>query len=284
MILLALALGGPALAEEPPRAHADAAVVHLRVKREATALPLARTWAWLGVAGPGRGGVHTGTGAGVVVADPPGVVTCLHVVAGARSIQVLDAEDRELAVLDPQAIRAHAEADLAWLPLAPDAARTPVVLGDGADGEVTLVGFPGDHALERRAGTVTGRVVRALPGSAARELLLVDAPVARGMSGGPALDAQGRLVGIVQAGSSEAGELGGAGLVLPVDDVRTLLAQAHPPPPSGTLDLLPVEGGWRVQEPGEGAWLGLRAGDVLERVDGAVARREDGVAVLLPPR
>lgn len=279
MIALLLAL---AAAEPPPLAEM-AGVVHLRVAREATAPPLARLYAWLGLTGPGRGGVHTATGAGVVVGDPPGIVTCLHVVSGARRLEVEGPDGRSLGVVDPHTVWVHPQVDLARVALPAGWSAAPRALTDHTPDHLRLVGFPGDRELEARAGAVVGREPHTVPGQAAQELLRVAAPVAPGMSGGPALDATGRVVGIVQAGSEADSALGGDTLVLPAARVLELLEAAPVRPGSGPATFAPEGEAVRVVDPGGAAWLGLAAGDLLEGGDrtGRVAWRTDGVAVLV---
>lgn len=147
---------------------------------------------------------QTQVGSGWVAADGL-VVTNAHVVSGSRSIRVsvkgtgpevrarivaFD-PDRDVAVLSAPGLRAPALERGAQL------AR-----GDGA----VLAGFPGDAGLWVGAARVRG-ILEArgadIYGSygATRETYSLRATVRQGASGGPVLDPQGRVVGMVYATS-----------------------------------------------------------------------------------
>lgn len=172
---------------------------------------------------PLQGAIAEGTG---VVLEPGGVVlTNNHVVRGATNITASDVgnghtydvdvlgydRDSDIAVL--RLLGAHD------LPVAPLADSSGVRVGDA----VTGVGFPGGGGLTRAAGVVKSlnrRIVAIdeLTGGFERltDLIEVDADVEAGNSGGPLVDADGRVVGIVTARMRAGPTVTAAGFVIPL--------------------------------------------------------------------
>lgn len=155
------------------------------------------------------------------------VVTNAHVVAGASRVRVdvggtgpeLDARvvlfdpDRDIAVLAVDRLRAPR------LPLADDLAR-----GDSA----VLAGFPGDDGLWVGAARVRqvlearGADIYGEPG-AVRQIYSLRATVRQGASGGPMLDPDGEVVGMVFATSLDDADTGYA---LTLDEMAPVLREA----------------------------------------------------------
>ena len=163
----------------------------------------------------GRTGISTGSGFAI---SPTQIVTNRHVVENASDIQVntwdgtsIDArvtrvarqQDGDLAVISID------EPLTGTLPLS----DTPVVPGQ----HVRVVGFPEGNAYNEAGGEVIGLVPGVLdqPG----ESILVDAVTKHGNSGGPLLDANGRVVGVVFAGDEATDD----GFALPVSTLRGFL-------------------------------------------------------------
>jgi serine protease Do len=132
------------------------------------------------------------------------LVTAAHVVEGCRRMELADhtplevlrsEPDLDLAVLkvpgDPAVLFEPGESDV-WLELSPE---LNAKLGE----TVTALGFP---YLGRfgQGLTVTGGNVSALPSSGFGEAqLMISAPVQPGNSGGPLLNADGEVIGVVVA-------------------------------------------------------------------------------------
>jgi S1-C subfamily serine protease len=165
-----------------------------------------------------------GLGSGVVVNDQGLVLTALHVVANASAIKLTFADgstsSATIAVSRP-------ESDIAVIePATPPVGLVPATLGNPAamriGSEAFVVGNP--FGL---AGSLSTGVVSALdrsyeqPGTdlTIRGLIQVDAAVNPGNSGGPLIDRDGRVVGIVTAlvNPTDQDVFIGIGLVVPID-------------------------------------------------------------------
>jgi S1-C subfamily serine protease len=138
-----------------------------------------------------------GTGSGFVL--PGGlVVTNRHVVGDPVEVSLNSWDGRSLSA---EVTGIAADSDLAVLRLADGAGLPAATIRERAAevGEPVLaVGYPGGGPVT----VSTGRVVAIVDGQVlgeATEVLLVDAPIRRGNSGGPLLDEQGRVIGVVFA-------------------------------------------------------------------------------------
>ncbi|MBI2957324.1 MAG: trypsin-like peptidase domain-containing protein [Chloroflexi bacterium] len=153
---------------------------------------------------PGRGRTGTSLGSGVVVDDTGTILTALHVVRGAAGVRVLFADGTDSEAL---IVMAQAENDLAVLrpAVVPDD-LVPATLASSATlrvgDEVVAVGSPFGIPTSVSAGVVSGlgRSHR-LPGTGEtlRNLIQFDAAVNPGNSGGPLVNRDGEVVGIVVA-------------------------------------------------------------------------------------
>ena len=182
----------------------------------------------------GRDGKQQGLGTGFVVSADGLIATNLHVIGEARPIDVQFADGRKFPVT---AIHATEKSmDLAVLKI--DAKDLPVLeLGDSDElkqGEqVIAIGNP----LGLRHSVVSGVVSekRELEG---KPMIQVAIPIERGNSGGPLLDMQGRVHGIVTLKSQVTRNLGFA---VVVNALKPLLEKPNPIPMSrwttiGTID------------------------------------------------
>ena len=179
-----------------------------------------------------------GTASGVIIDADGYIVTNAHVVSGARRVQVQLAEPPETAsqrvAVRPQGVKLDAEVvgvdaitDLALLKIPRRDLRT-LSLGDSdrlKQGQLVLA-FGSPLGLRN---TVTMGVVSAV----ARQLspddpavyVQTDAPVNPGNSGGPLVDATGRVVGINTLILSRSGGSEGVGLAIPSNVVRVITDQ-----------------------------------------------------------
>lgn len=137
--------------------------------------------------------VPSGLGSGVVLTESGLIVTNAHVVGDADEVQIerFDGSVSSARVLarDTQqdlALLRTDDASLSWSP--PPLERAPARVGS----EVYLVGHPVGLGW-----TVTRGIVSALREDARGRLLQTDAAISPGNSGGPVLDAEGHVLGIV---------------------------------------------------------------------------------------
>ena len=172
-----------------------------------------------------------GTGAGVVVNASGAVLTALHVVDGATSVQVRFADGTRARA--SVATRRDAD-DIAVLTVdrLPDVV-VPAVLGGSAQvGQpVVAVGHPFGLTRTVTSGVVSGldRTVRLDDGGTLDGLIQFDAAVNPGNSGGPLLDEAGRVIGIVTGLANPADQafFVGVGFAVPIESAA---AAAHAPP------------------------------------------------------
>jgi S1-C subfamily serine protease len=177
----------------------------------------------IAAAGCGRGV----TGSGVVVA--PGVVmTNAHVIAGGRDVEVRNGARTHAAVpvlFDPRTdIAVLVVAGLAAPPL--PIAERDVGVGDGA----AVIGYPGGGPLVVTPAAVISRqraVGRDIWGTdlVRRDVYVLQAAVRSGDSGGPFVDQDGTVLGIVFARSVVQDEVGYA---LTASEMREALGAALP--------------------------------------------------------
>ena len=134
-----------------------------------------------------------GTGTGTVLGRRGFLVTNAHVARGGPiTVVTADGVQAEASI-----IAASTGRDLALF-RAPDLDVDPLPLGpcdSGRPGQIVLaVGYPGGDAVSVRAGVVASHHRSAA--SAGRTLVFSDLRLAPGFSGGPMVDAEGRLVAI----------------------------------------------------------------------------------------
>ena len=154
------------------------------------------------------------------VAKPHLVVTAAHVIAGAHGI-LADGHRAQALVVD----RAH---DVAVLRV-PALRAAPLTLVDPHAGDaVAILGYPEDGPFDARAGRI-GSTADVLLNGALREVTAVRGLIRHGNSGGPAVDADGRVESTIFA--ARVG--GGAGYGIPAAPVREAIARARAPVSTG---------------------------------------------------
>jgi S1-C subfamily serine protease len=147
----------------------------------------------------GSGDGSVGSGAGVVVNATGAILTALHVVDDAATVQVRFADG---TVAQAEVTTRRAEDDIAVLAVdrLPEVV-VPAVLGGGAQvgQDVIAVGHPFGLNRSVSAGVVSGleRSVRLDDGGELDGLIQFDAAVNPGNSGGPLLNEAGQVIGIV---------------------------------------------------------------------------------------
>lgn len=155
----------------------------------------------------GCGGLVNGSGFSV---SPKYVVTAAHVVAGTTGTNVLEPSDGGGAVYDAVPVYVDSRKDIAIL-YVPDLPPRGMALSKeaaprGTDG--AAIGYPGGGSRTisvARVRAVTPAVGRDIysKDSVNREIYVLRAHVRQGNSGGPFVDAQGRVRGLIFAASAE---------------------------------------------------------------------------------
>lgn len=161
--------------------------------------------------------VQSGAGSGVIISQDGYIVTCAHVVSGANNITVQLADGTEYTAT---VVGQDSTSDVAVLKIEATG-LTPAVIGDSdslAVGETTIaVGNP----LGTLSNTVTNGIVSALNREVTVQgndmnLIQTSASISPGNSGGGLFNANGELIGIVNAKSSYS-EAEGIGFAIPIN-------------------------------------------------------------------
>ena len=168
----------------------------------------------------GSNGAERGTGAGVVVSAEGTVLTALHVVEGAKTIEVTFSDGTEAdATVEDQDLAT----DIAVLtPNRLPQVVVPAVLGGGAQvgDAVFALGHPLGLIGSLSAGVVSAvdRTIQVSTDRTLKDLIQFDAAVNPGNSGGPLLNKAGQVVGIVTglANPSEQNFFVGIGFAVPI--------------------------------------------------------------------
>lgn len=150
----------------------------------------------------GEDEASSGLGTGVVVSDRGDILTSLHVVAGAASIELIFADGSKSGAIVTAEMP---EKDIAVLsPTEPPAQIIPAVLGNPyamrVGDEAFAVGNPFGLYASMSAGVISGFGRSFHPPGSDQELedlIQIDAAVNPGNSGGPLLNRYGQVVGIV---------------------------------------------------------------------------------------
>jgi len=178
-------------------------------------------------------------GAGAIVDSDGYIITAAHLVTGAERVQVVlnDRQDNEAAsqllstvhgqTKDARIVGTSADFDLAVLKI--DAPMLPALrFADYAkvrQGELVLAfGSPDGLANTVTMGVVSA-VARQPDPDAPAVYLQTDAPINLGNSGGPLVDVNGRIVGIVTSILSASGGSQGIGFAVPSAIVAVVYAQ-----------------------------------------------------------
>ena len=138
-----------------------------------------------------------GFGSGVVWSKDGYIVTCSHVVGRAATVEVgLQQGDR----LEARVIGHDPYADMALLKVEPSELN-PIEIGDSEEAKVGQLVFAVANPFGGRPSTTSGIVTTAKaslgwgPGSA-ENVIVTDAPLNPGYSGGPLVNAAGKMIGL----------------------------------------------------------------------------------------
>ena len=174
-------------------------------------------------------GGGTATGSGFVIDKAGHVLTNAHVVEDASSIEVQvgdegDVRGAELVGMDPSS-------DVALLRLDDAEGLQPVQLGESAKVEVgdPVVAIGNPFGLDRTvtSGIISAkqRQIRAPNGFSISDVIQTDAAVNPGNSGGPLLDASGRVIGINSQIATSGGGNEGVAFAVPIEVAKDVADQ-----------------------------------------------------------
>ena len=240
-----------------------------------------------------------GEGSGFIVSDDGYILTNAHVVANADEVTVKTTDRREYPA---KVVGSDEQTDVAVLKI--DAKNLPTVrLGDPSKlrpGEwVVAIGSPFGFENSVTAGIVSA-TSRAMPGGNYTPFIQTDVAVNPGNSGGPLFNLNGEVVGINSQIYSRTGGYMGVSFAIPIDvasgvkdqliktgrversrigvsiqDVTAQLAESFGlDRPRGAL-----VGMVEADSPGEKG--GIRAGDVILKVDGTTIETSSQVPVIV---
>jgi putative serine protease PepD len=227
-------------------------------------------------------------GSGMIIDDEGLVLTNAHVVNGASSIEVTLADGRDIAA---DLVGASSSDDVALVRLRDTSNLSPVDLGNSDQLQVGDSVVAVGNALN--LGVTTG-IVSALnrtieaEGESLENLIQTDAAINRGNSGGPLVNASGKVIGVNTAIAADGQNIGFA---LSINEVRAIVDSVRNGGGDESVAFLGVrtasvadvsaavlerldidlDKGAFVQsvEPGTAAQdAGLEAGDVITEVDG----------------
>ena len=243
----------------------------------------------------GGGGTEEAAGTGVIISADGEIMTNAHVVDGASTVKVTLAGESQARTAE--VIGEDTAADLALLKISNVKGLPAATLGKSADvhvgDDVVAIG----NALALRGGpTVTRGIVSALDRTLDTEnstmtgLIQTDASISSGNSGGPLVDATGKVIGInsAVAASGQGSQAENIGFAIAIDNALPVLDRLRNHTAAAASGYLGV----RTADPEDGSRgatvvsvdsgsaadkAGIQAGDLITAVDG---KSVDGAAAL----
>ncbi len=207
----------------------------------------------------GREGID-GIGSGFVIREDGLVATNKHVIGEARNIEVETSDGAKHKVTEVFSSDVHL--DLAILRVAKKGLK-PLVLGDSDKIEqgdpIVAMGNPEGLAFSVVEGVVSAmRDIEDIP------MIQVAVPIERGNSGGPLLDRQGRVLGVLTLKAQRTENLG---FSMPVNQLKRLLEKPNPVPMERWLTIGVLDP--KMWKPLLGAQWTQHAGVVRSEIMGA---------------
>jgi len=203
--------------------------------------------------GPPTQQTEQALGSGFIIDKAGHIITNEHVIAGAQKVQVSFSGNDQI---NATVVGKDPSTDVAVLKIDTHArALTPLTLGNSDDVQVGdpvyAIGNPFGYTRTLTSGIVSAlqRQITAPNNLPIENAIQTDAAINHGNSGGPLLDADGRVIGVTsQISTGNTGQQGnlGIGFAVPINTVRSIAAQliktgkvAHP---YLGIDVLPVTG------------------------------------------
>ena len=221
-------------------------------------------------------GSSQGLGTGFVTSDDGYILTNAHVVSqdGAVADEVTivfrreDGDDRVAGKL----VGVDNDSDVALIKVDPDGLDlTALPLGDSDTvtvGEpVVAIGNPLGYDFSVTSGIVsaTGRSLRSPSGAVIPDGIQTDAAINQGNSGGPLIDARGKVIGINEQIATQSGGNEGLGFAVPINTAVRVMEQLKE---SGEVQYawMGIAGQTATAEVAEMFDLGVDAGAMIEEV------------------
>jgi S1-C subfamily serine protease len=185
----------------------------------------------------GAGRSEAGLGSGFVVSGDGQIATNAHVVTSGEGPDIRKAQQVYVRFADGNQVPAQVKgfdpfADVALLKVDPAGLTLrPLPLGTTRDlqvgAPVAAIGSPFGKEQSLSVGVVSAldRSIQSLTGFDTAGAIQTDAAINHGNSGGPLLDAHGRVLGINAQIETETGDGSGVGFAVPVDTVKHSLDQ-----------------------------------------------------------
>ena len=182
---------------------------------------------------------HAAQGSGFVVSPQGHVLTSAHVISRAGDGQATTAARRVFVAfrdgdrVEGEIVGFDLYDDVGVLKVNPrDHALRPVPLGDSSrvrvGQPVAAIGSPFGNVDSLAVGVVSS-ASRSIPSLTSRynvvDAIQTDAPITHGNSGGPLLDARGRVIGINAQIRSNSGDSEGVGFAVPINAARRSMKQ-----------------------------------------------------------
>jgi S1-C subfamily serine protease len=217
------------------------------------------------------------TGSGFVIDDKGRVLTNAHVITGATTLEVTFPDGPTVAA---HVLGKDEQTDIAVLAVDPSGLDLrPLELGDSGSvrpgDQVVAVGNPA--GLQVNAGTgriaAAGRAIEAPGGYLIQDVFETDAAIEPAASGGPLLDADGHVVGVMSRLPGQDGAT--TGFAIPSNTARDVVGKIEESGkvvrPYLGLRGTATSGGVQVSyvaPGGPAAKAGIHVGDVIESIDG----------------
>ena len=231
--------------------------------------------------------VTSGAGSGVIISTDGYIVTNNHVIENAKKITV---KLRNGSEYEAKLIGTDAVTDLGVIKIDGASDLKPATLGESSTLKVGDQAIVIGNPLGELGGTVTSGIISALEREITIDgnqmtLLQIDAPVNPGNSGGGLFNANGDLIGIINAKSSGS-DIEGIGFAIPIDTAKTIIDELIKNGkvtgrPSLGMSVTEIaqspfnEGGVYVQAVEDNSSVskaGIKAGDRIISVDGTVIK------------
>ena len=182
-------------------------------------------------------GTQSGLGSGFVISPDGEVATNAHVVTGGTGSAIRKASEVFVRFADGNQVPATVKgfdpfSDVALLKVSPKGLTLrPLPIGSTKDlrvgSPVAAIGSPFGEEQSLSIGVISAlnRSIQSLTGFDTPGAVQTDAAINHGNSGGPLLDAGGRVLGINAQIQTSTGDGSGVGFAVPADTVKRSLAQ-----------------------------------------------------------